>query len=116
MIVVHPWAIDDGQGWKSPEPAGVVDALPFALALPLAVPKRGLDTTRVRVPVDDDGARTAGAAAEAADAESSASAVLLTACVHTAPSSYGSVGPTVFSSTVVGSWRLRAPTHALRRV
>jgi hypothetical protein len=22
-IVVHPWAIDDGQGWKSPEPAGV---------------------------------------------------------------------------------------------
>jgi len=23
VIVVHPWAIDDGQGWKSPEPAGV---------------------------------------------------------------------------------------------
>ncbi len=23
IIVVHPWGIDDGQGWKSPEPAGV---------------------------------------------------------------------------------------------
>jgi len=23
VIVVHPWGIDDGQGWKSPEPAGV---------------------------------------------------------------------------------------------
>jgi hypothetical protein len=23
VIVVHPWAIDDGQGWNSPEPAGV---------------------------------------------------------------------------------------------
>ncbi len=23
VIVVHPWAIDDGQGWKTPEPAGV---------------------------------------------------------------------------------------------
>ena len=23
MIVVHPWAIDDGQGWRTPEPAGV---------------------------------------------------------------------------------------------
>jgi nicotinamidase-related amidase len=23
LIVVHPWGIDDGQGWKSPEPAGV---------------------------------------------------------------------------------------------
>ena len=23
MIVVHPWGIDDGQGWRSPEPAGV---------------------------------------------------------------------------------------------
>ena len=25
MIVVHPWGIDDGQGWKTPEPAGVAD-------------------------------------------------------------------------------------------
>jgi len=24
-IVVHPWGIDDGQGWKTPEPAGVCD-------------------------------------------------------------------------------------------
>src|SRR5689334_7874196 len=23
LIVVHPWGIDDGQGWRSPEPAGV---------------------------------------------------------------------------------------------
>src|SRR4029077_9226454 len=23
VIVVHPWGIDDGQGWNSPEPAGV---------------------------------------------------------------------------------------------
>ncbi len=23
MVVVHPWGIDDGQGWKSPQPAGV---------------------------------------------------------------------------------------------
>jgi hypothetical protein len=23
VIVVHPWAIDDGQGWRTPEPAGV---------------------------------------------------------------------------------------------
>ncbi len=23
LIVVHPWGIDDGQGWDSPEPAGV---------------------------------------------------------------------------------------------
>jgi nicotinamidase-related amidase len=23
VIVVHPWGVDDGQGWKSPEPAGV---------------------------------------------------------------------------------------------
>lgn len=23
LIVVHPWGIDDGQGWKTPEPAGV---------------------------------------------------------------------------------------------
>jgi nicotinamidase-related amidase len=25
VIVVHPWGIDDGQGWKTPEPAGIVD-------------------------------------------------------------------------------------------
>jgi nicotinamidase-related amidase len=23
VIIVHPWGIDDGQGWRSPEPAGV---------------------------------------------------------------------------------------------
>jgi hypothetical protein len=23
LIVVHPWGIDDGQGWRTPEPAGV---------------------------------------------------------------------------------------------
>ncbi len=26
VIVVHPWAIDDGQGWQTPEPAGVAFA------------------------------------------------------------------------------------------
>ena len=25
MIVVHPWGIDDSQGWRTPEPAGVAD-------------------------------------------------------------------------------------------
>lgn len=25
IIVVHPWGIDDGQGWDTPEPAGVAD-------------------------------------------------------------------------------------------
>jgi nicotinamidase-related amidase len=25
VVVVHPWGIDDGQGWKTPEPAGVCD-------------------------------------------------------------------------------------------
>ena len=25
VIVVHPWAIDDGWGWKTPEPNGVAD-------------------------------------------------------------------------------------------
>lgn len=25
IIVVHPWAIDDQQGWRSPQPAGVAD-------------------------------------------------------------------------------------------
>jgi len=25
IIMVHPWGIDDGQGWETPEPAGVCD-------------------------------------------------------------------------------------------
>lgn len=25
LMVVHPWGIDDGQGWRTPEPAGVAD-------------------------------------------------------------------------------------------
>ena len=25
IVMVHPWGIDDGQGWKTPEPAGVCD-------------------------------------------------------------------------------------------
>src|SRR6202007_1643702 len=25
IIVAHPWGIDDGQGWDTPEPAGVAD-------------------------------------------------------------------------------------------
>src|SRR5260221_3445760 len=25
LIMVHPWGIDDGQGWKTPEPNGVCD-------------------------------------------------------------------------------------------
>ena len=25
IIMVHPWGIDDGQGWRTPEPAGVCD-------------------------------------------------------------------------------------------
>lgn len=25
IIMVHPWGIDDGQGWETPEPAGVAD-------------------------------------------------------------------------------------------
>src|SRR5438132_5515302 len=25
LIMVHPWGIDDGQGWKTPEPAGAAD-------------------------------------------------------------------------------------------
>jgi hypothetical protein len=25
VVVVHPWGIDDGQGWRTPEPAGVSD-------------------------------------------------------------------------------------------
>jgi hypothetical protein len=25
VIVVHPWGIDDGQGWRTPQPAGVCD-------------------------------------------------------------------------------------------
>lgn len=29
VIMVHPWGIDDGQGWRTPEPAGVAT---FALS------------------------------------------------------------------------------------
>ena len=25
VIVVHPWGVDDGQGWRTPEPAGAAD-------------------------------------------------------------------------------------------
>jgi len=25
IIFVHPWGIDDGQGWRTPEPAGAAD-------------------------------------------------------------------------------------------
>ncbi|HUP59136.1 MAG TPA: isochorismatase family protein [Thermoanaerobaculia bacterium] len=25
IIMVHPWGVDDGQGWRTPEPAGAVD-------------------------------------------------------------------------------------------
>src|SRR5262245_24761419 len=25
IIMVHPWGIDDGQGWRTPQPAGVCD-------------------------------------------------------------------------------------------
>src|SRR5438067_6193408 len=25
VVMVHPWGIDDGQGWDTPEPAGVAD-------------------------------------------------------------------------------------------
>jgi hypothetical protein len=36
IIVVHPWGVDDGQGWKSPEPAGVAfHCTPFKNALTL---------------------------------------------------------------------------------
>jgi len=36
VIVVHPWGIDDGQGWKSPTPAGVAfQCTPFKNKLAL---------------------------------------------------------------------------------
>jgi len=25
IVMVHPWGVDDGQGWRTPDPAGVVD-------------------------------------------------------------------------------------------
>ncbi len=25
IIMVHPWGIDDGQGWNTPEPSGAAD-------------------------------------------------------------------------------------------
>jgi nicotinamidase-related amidase len=25
LIIVHPWGVDDGQGWRTPEPAGAAD-------------------------------------------------------------------------------------------
>src|SRR5205807_6222921 len=25
LIMVHPWGLDDGQGWRTPEPAGAAD-------------------------------------------------------------------------------------------
>jgi hypothetical protein len=36
ILVVHPWGVDDGQGWKSPEPAGAAfHCTPFKNALTL---------------------------------------------------------------------------------
>jgi hypothetical protein len=36
IIVVHPWGVDDGQGWKTPEPAGAAfHCTPFKNALTL---------------------------------------------------------------------------------
>src|SRR5712664_2484812 len=36
ILVVHPWGVDDGQGWKSPEPAGAAfQCTPFKNALTL---------------------------------------------------------------------------------
>jgi nicotinamidase-related amidase len=36
IVVVHPWGVDDGQGWKSPEPAGAAfHCTPFKNALTL---------------------------------------------------------------------------------
>ena len=35
VIMVHPWGIDDGQGWNTPEPAGVADfCTPRKIILP----------------------------------------------------------------------------------
>ncbi len=30
IITVHPWGIDDGQGWRTPEPAGLASAPTFS--------------------------------------------------------------------------------------
>jgi nicotinamidase-related amidase len=44
IIVVHPWGIDDGQGWKSPEPAGAAfHCTPFKNGLTLKHMKDVID-------------------------------------------------------------------------
>jgi hypothetical protein len=44
IIVVHPWGVDDGQGWKSPEPAGAAfHCTPFKNALTLKHMKDVID-------------------------------------------------------------------------
>ncbi len=44
IVVVHPWGIDDGQGWKSPEPAGAAfHCTPFKNALTLKHMKDVID-------------------------------------------------------------------------
>jgi nicotinamidase-related amidase len=44
IIVVHPWGVDDGQGWKSPEPAGAAfHCTPFKNALTLKHMKEVVD-------------------------------------------------------------------------
>jgi nicotinamidase-related amidase len=44
IIMVHPWGIDDGQGWKTPEPAGVCDFC--------TVPKNKLASRHTREVID----------------------------------------------------------------
>jgi nicotinamidase-related amidase len=44
IVVVHPWGIDDGQGWKSPEPAGAAfHCTPFKNGLTLRHMKDVID-------------------------------------------------------------------------